>query len=47
MNAKNDAEVESMFDEMVSQCEALGVQQVVEWGQDQINKAKEAIKKYE
>ena len=45
--AKNDAEVESMFDEMVSQCEALGVQQVVEWGQDQINKAKEAIKKYE
>ena len=47
MNAKNDAEVEKMFDQMVSECEALGVKEVVDWGVDQINKAKEAFKKYE
>lgn len=47
MNAKNDAEVEKMFDQMVAECEELGVQKVVDWGEEQINKAKEAIKKYE
>ena len=47
MTAKDDAEIDSMFDEMKTQCDALGLQQIVDWGQDQIKTAMENGAKYE
>ena len=47
MTAKDDAEIDSMFDEMKTQCDALGIQQIVEWGKNQIEAAKSNIGKYE
>ena len=47
MTAKDDAEIDSMFDEMKTQCDALGLQQLVEWGKSQIETAKSNIAKYE
>ena len=47
MTAKDDAEIDSMFDEMKTQCDALGIQQLVEWGKNQIETAKSNIAKYE
>ena len=47
MTAKDDSEIDSMFDEMKAQCDALGIQQIVDWGKNQIETAKANIGKYE
>ena len=47
MNAKDDAEIDSMFDEMKTQCDALGLQQIVDWGKSQIETAMTNGAKYE
>ena len=47
MTAKDDAEIDSMFDEMKTQCDALGLQQIVDWGKSQIETAMTNGAKYE
>ncbi len=47
MEAKSDEEFDALFDRMVSQCNDLGIQEIVTWGQEQITKAQESIGKYE
>ena len=47
MTSANDSKAEQMFNEMVEQCETLGVQEVVDWGKSQIEAAQEKVQKYE
>ena len=46
MEAQTDEEFDALFDQMVSQCNDLGIQEIVAWGQEQITKARETIDQY-
>ena len=47
MNATSDAEVDSMFQEMIDKCEAMNVQEVVDWGLAEYDAAQVKFAKYE
>lgn len=47
MNAKTDEEFDKMYDDMKKAADALGLQELVDWGQAAIGRAKEAAAKYE
>ena len=46
MNAQSDEEFDALFDKMAQEAESLGLQQLVDWGQAQIIKAKTAADNY-